>query len=178
VPLVAFVPVQLPEAVHEVTLVEDQVTIEILPEAMLVGLAENATIGEWRRPGNAENRRSKVSNVSGVASAATAGSDTASNPGEASKGESAIIEPSALSGALALRREKTEIERTCITPNPITSCRNPQTITAIMVKICRGSCYSQLSASVPARNPMRCIAAALLFVSICSQPPLVPSPST
>ena len=45
VPLVAFVPVQLPAAVHEVALVEDQVTIEILPEVMLVGLAENATVG-------------------------------------------------------------------------------------------------------------------------------------
>ena len=44
VPLVAFVPVQPPEAVHEVTLVEDQVTVEILPEVMLVGLAENATM--------------------------------------------------------------------------------------------------------------------------------------
>jgi hypothetical protein len=45
VPLVAFVPVQPPAAVHEVALVEDQVTVEILPEVMLVGLAENATVG-------------------------------------------------------------------------------------------------------------------------------------
>jgi len=45
VPLVAFVPVQPPPAVHEVALVEDQDTIEILPEVMLVGLAENATVG-------------------------------------------------------------------------------------------------------------------------------------
>ena len=45
VPLVAFVPVQPPEAVHEVALVEDQVTIETLPEVMLVGLAENDTVG-------------------------------------------------------------------------------------------------------------------------------------
>ena len=45
VPLVAFVPVQPPEAVHEVALVEDQVTVEMLPEVMLVGLAENATVG-------------------------------------------------------------------------------------------------------------------------------------
>ena len=45
VPLVAFVPVQPPAAVHEVALVEDQVTIEIFPEVMLVGLAENATVG-------------------------------------------------------------------------------------------------------------------------------------
>jgi len=45
VPLVAFVPVQPPEAVHEVALVEDQVTIETLPEVMLAGLAENDTVG-------------------------------------------------------------------------------------------------------------------------------------
>ena len=44
-PLVAFVPAQPPPAVHEVALVEDQVAIEIWPEAMLVGLAENATVG-------------------------------------------------------------------------------------------------------------------------------------
>jgi hypothetical protein len=44
-PLAAFVPVQPPAAVHEVALVEDQVTVEILPEVMLVGLAENATVG-------------------------------------------------------------------------------------------------------------------------------------
>jgi len=31
--------------VHEVALVEDQVAIEIWPEVMLVGLAENATVG-------------------------------------------------------------------------------------------------------------------------------------
>jgi hypothetical protein len=144
VPLVAFLPVQLPEAVHEVALVEDQVTIEILPEVMLVGLAENVTVGEWI-PRNVESIWLRVSNVNGVVSAATAGSDTASKAGEAStKGETAIVEASALSGALALRREKTKMERTCITPNRI--CRNPQTITAIMVKICRGSCYSQLIA--------------------------------
>jgi hypothetical protein len=116
VPLVAFLPVQLPEAVHEVALVEDQVTIEIFPEVMLVGLAENATVGKWRRR-NAENAW-LASNVDGAVSATTAESDTASNPAEAStKDESAIIEPSALTGALALRREKREIERTCITPN-------------------------------------------------------------
>ena len=45
VPLVAFVPVQPPPALHEVALVADQVTLEILPELMLVGLAENATVG-------------------------------------------------------------------------------------------------------------------------------------
>jgi hypothetical protein len=41
-PLVAFVPVQPPAAVHEIALVEDQVTIESWPEVMLAGLAENA----------------------------------------------------------------------------------------------------------------------------------------
>ena len=45
VPLVAFVPVQPPPAVHEVALVEDQLAIETWPEVMLVGLAENATVG-------------------------------------------------------------------------------------------------------------------------------------
>jgi hypothetical protein len=45
VPLVGLVPVQPPPAVHEVALVEDQVTVEMLPEVMLVGLAENATVG-------------------------------------------------------------------------------------------------------------------------------------
>jgi len=133
VPLVAFVPVQLPAAVHEVALVEDQVTIEILPEVMLVGLAENATVGGvrgGRRPWNTEGPWLKVSheagalklqfsdatNVDGVVSAATAGSDTASKVGAASKGESAITEASALR-ALALRSEETKTERTCITPH-------------------------------------------------------------
>ena len=46
VPLVAFVPVQPPAAVQEVALVEDQVTVEMLPEVMLLGLAENATVGD------------------------------------------------------------------------------------------------------------------------------------
>ena len=45
VPLVAFAPVHPPEAVHEVALVEDQVTVETLPEVMLVGLAEIDTVG-------------------------------------------------------------------------------------------------------------------------------------
>ena len=45
VPLVAFVPLHPPEAVHEVALVEDQVTVEILPDVMLVGLAEIVTVG-------------------------------------------------------------------------------------------------------------------------------------
>ena len=45
VPLVAFAPVQPPVAVHEVALVEDQVTVEILPDVTLVGFAEIATVG-------------------------------------------------------------------------------------------------------------------------------------
>ena len=45
VPLVGFVPLHPPEAVHEVALVEDQVTVEILPDVMLVGFAEIATVG-------------------------------------------------------------------------------------------------------------------------------------
>ena len=46
VPLVAFVPLHPPEAVHEVALVEDQVTVETLPDAMLVGLAEIVAVGD------------------------------------------------------------------------------------------------------------------------------------
>jgi hypothetical protein len=45
VPLGAFAPVQPPPAVHEVALVEDQFMVDTLPDAMLVGLAENATVG-------------------------------------------------------------------------------------------------------------------------------------
>jgi hypothetical protein len=45
VPLVALVPLHPPDAVHEVALVEDQVTVEILPDVMLVGLAEIVTVG-------------------------------------------------------------------------------------------------------------------------------------
>ena len=46
VPLVAFVPVQPPEAMHEVALVEDQVTVEILPGVILVeARLKNATVG-------------------------------------------------------------------------------------------------------------------------------------
>src|SRR3954462_14669496 len=49
-PLDAFVPAQPPAAVHEVELVEDQVTVDILPDAMLVGFAENATVGSGLLP--------------------------------------------------------------------------------------------------------------------------------
>jgi hypothetical protein len=44
-PLTGCVPVQPPAAVHEDALVEDQVTVEMLPEVMLVGFAEIATAG-------------------------------------------------------------------------------------------------------------------------------------
>ena len=44
VPLVAFVPLHPPEAMHEVALVEDQVTVEILPDVMPAGLAEIVTV--------------------------------------------------------------------------------------------------------------------------------------
>ena len=50
VPLVALVPVQPPPAVQEVALDEDQVTVEILPELMLVGLAEIDTVGSAALP--------------------------------------------------------------------------------------------------------------------------------
>ena len=45
-PLVAFVPVQPPLAAHANALVEDQVTVEVLPELMLAGLAEIVTVGD------------------------------------------------------------------------------------------------------------------------------------
>ena len=41
----AFVPVQPPLAVHEMASVEDQVTVEVLPEVMLAGFAANVTVG-------------------------------------------------------------------------------------------------------------------------------------
>ena len=44
VPLVAFAPLHPPEAAHEVALVEDQVKVEVLPDVMLVGLAEIVTV--------------------------------------------------------------------------------------------------------------------------------------
>jgi hypothetical protein len=57
VPLVGFVPLHPPEAVHEVALVEDQVTVEILPDVMLAGLAEIVTVGlpkaTWETAGEA-----------------------------------------------------------------------------------------------------------------------------
>ena len=45
VPLVAWLPDQAPEAVHEVALVEDQLKVEPLPLVTLVGLALSETVG-------------------------------------------------------------------------------------------------------------------------------------
>ena len=86
VPLVAFIPVQPPPAVQKAALVEDQVTVAILPELMLVGLAENATVG-----GAGKGKPHS----------------TASTAGEArTKGESAIVEARALtSRGLAVSEE-------------------------------------------------------------------------
>jgi hypothetical protein len=44
-PPVALAPDQAPEAVQEVALAEDQVSIELLPLATLVGLAVSETVG-------------------------------------------------------------------------------------------------------------------------------------
>lgn len=45
-PLVAdFAPVQAPEAIHDVALVADQVSMESLPLATVLGLAEKLTVG-------------------------------------------------------------------------------------------------------------------------------------
>jgi hypothetical protein len=45
VPLGDFAPVQPPAAIQEDALVEDQFMVDTFPDAMLVGLAENATVG-------------------------------------------------------------------------------------------------------------------------------------
>ncbi len=44
-PLAALVPDQAPEAVHEVALVADQVSVELPPLATVLGLAAKATVG-------------------------------------------------------------------------------------------------------------------------------------
>ena len=46
VPLVAFGPLHPPEAMHENALGADQVTVEVLPDVMLAGLAEIVTVGD------------------------------------------------------------------------------------------------------------------------------------
>jgi hypothetical protein len=45
VPLVAFDPLQLPLAVQEVAFVLDHVSVELLPEVIVVGLAVSVTVG-------------------------------------------------------------------------------------------------------------------------------------
>ena len=45
VPLTALVPLHAPEAVHEVAFVEDQVKVDPLPLATLVGFALIETVG-------------------------------------------------------------------------------------------------------------------------------------
>ena len=45
VPLVAIVPLQLPDAVHEVALVELHVSVEAPPLTTEVGFADSATVG-------------------------------------------------------------------------------------------------------------------------------------
>jgi hypothetical protein len=47
VPLVALLPVQPPEAVQEVALLEDQVSVDMPPLAMLLGLALSAIVGAF-----------------------------------------------------------------------------------------------------------------------------------
>jgi hypothetical protein len=44
-PLAAFVPLQPPEAVQDVALVELQVNVEVPPLAIVVGFAVNAAVG-------------------------------------------------------------------------------------------------------------------------------------
>jgi hypothetical protein len=44
-PLAALLPVQAPEAVHEVAFVADQVNVELPPLATVLGLAAKATVG-------------------------------------------------------------------------------------------------------------------------------------
>jgi hypothetical protein len=39
------VPLQSPEAVHEVTLVELQVSVDVAPDAMVAGVAVSVTVG-------------------------------------------------------------------------------------------------------------------------------------
>ncbi len=45
VPVVALVPVQPPDAVHDVALAEDQFRVALLPEVMLVALADKLAVG-------------------------------------------------------------------------------------------------------------------------------------
>jgi hypothetical protein len=44
VPLAALVPVHPPDAMHDVALVEDQVSVELPPAVMVVALADKRTV--------------------------------------------------------------------------------------------------------------------------------------
>jgi hypothetical protein len=44
-PLIGFVPLQPPEAVHDVALVEDQVSVDLAPLAIVLGFAVRVTAG-------------------------------------------------------------------------------------------------------------------------------------
>jgi hypothetical protein len=44
-PEVVFVPLQPPEAVHEVALVLDQLRVELPPEAIVAGFVERVSVG-------------------------------------------------------------------------------------------------------------------------------------
>ncbi len=44
-PLAALVPDQAPEAEHEVAFVADQLSVELLPLATVLGLADKVTVG-------------------------------------------------------------------------------------------------------------------------------------
>ncbi len=44
-PVVASLPDQAPEAVHEVALVADQLTVELAPLSTVLGLTVNVTVG-------------------------------------------------------------------------------------------------------------------------------------
>jgi hypothetical protein len=45
-PLIALVPLHPPLAVHEVALVEDHVSVALLPEVTVLGLPPKVTVGE------------------------------------------------------------------------------------------------------------------------------------
>ena len=50
VPLIAFVPLQPPEAAQEVVSVDDHVRVAAAPEARVVGVAVSVTLGGWMTP--------------------------------------------------------------------------------------------------------------------------------
>jgi hypothetical protein len=45
VPLIGCVPLQPPDATHDVAFVEDQVSVDVAPLATVVGFAANVTVG-------------------------------------------------------------------------------------------------------------------------------------